>query len=73
MGAYEGKPRTKFGRFIDANRISQEWIISNIPLNRKTVYELCNDADYNPHDDTQVKIVGKLRKQGYDVRVDDFW
>lgn len=73
MGAFEFKKRTKFGKWIDRNRISQEWLIKNIGLNRKTVYSICNDTEHNPQEVTQLKIVSKLRREGYDVSVSDFW
>lgn len=73
FGAYVGKKRTKLGKWMDRNGVSQEWIISNVPLNRKSVYSLCNDLDYEPREATQLKIVSCLRKHGYSVSVSDFW
>ncbi|OAB48446.1 hypothetical protein PBAT_02100 [Paenibacillus antarcticus] len=73
MGVYQFKKRTRLGRWLDHNNLSQEWLIKTIPLNRKTVYQLCNDTDHEPIETTQIKIIGGLRKRGYDVRVVDFW
>lgn len=73
FGVYEGKKRTRLGSWMDRNRVSQEWIIKHVPLNRNTVYKLCNDSSYEPREATQLKIVSSLRKHGYNVGVGDFW
>lgn len=73
MGVFDFKRRTKLGRWMDRNGVSQEWLINNVPLNRKTVYKLCNDVHHDPIESTQLKIISKLRKSGYDVIASDFW
>lgn len=73
FGVYEGKKRTKLGSWMNRNGVSQEWLIKNVPLNRNTVYKLCNDSSYEPREATQLKIVSRLRKHGFDVNIGDFW
>lgn len=73
FGVYEGKPRTKLGSWINRNKISQEFLIKKVPLNKNSVSKLCNDPSYEPREDTQLKIVSCLRKHGYNVSVSDFW
>jgi putative transcriptional regulator len=68
-----GKPRSKLGRFLDRNKITQEKIRSLAGIDRTIMAEICGSEDYNPHMNTRIKLIGSLRKLGYDVRMDDFW
>lgn len=67
------KPRTKLGRFLDRNKITQEKVRSFAGLNRDVMAAVCNDKDHDPQEKTMVKIVGALRTLGYDVEISDFW
>lgn len=73
MGVFEFKKRTKFGRWIDRNRITQEHVMRITGKDKNTMYRMCNDLDYEPQEATQLKVISKLRKHGYDVIASDFW
>lgn len=66
-----GKKRTKVGKFIDRNGISQGELAEWSGLGRSTVMRICNDTDHAPYEVTIMKIVSALRKRGYSVTVDD--
>jgi transcriptional regulator with XRE-family HTH domain len=68
-----GKPRTKFGKWIDNKGISQRDLEDMCKTNRNTVSRLCNDNDYEPYEDTLLRIISGLRKHGYNVSISDFW
>lgn len=67
------KPRTRLGRWLDNNGYSQQEMIELTKINKTTMSSLCNDKNYDPHDGTKIKIIGTLKRKGYDVRIDDFW
>lgn len=69
MGAYDFKNRTKFGRWADSKGIKQ----SDLPIHRNTASRLFNDNDYEPYEETVLAVVSFLRRNGYDVRLSDFW
>jgi putative transcriptional regulator len=68
-----GKPRTKAGRYLDRNKLTQEKVRTAADIDRVTMAELCGNEDYNPHVKTRIKLIGALRKMGYDVSMEDFW
>lgn len=68
-----GKPRTDFGYWCDENGISQLEIAEITGLSRNTISRLCNDAYYEPHENTLIKLVSGLRKHGYRISIGDFW
>jgi putative transcriptional regulator len=73
MGAYDFKKRTKFGKWVNQNRLSQEQVMKLTGKDKNTISKMCNDFDYEPQEVTQLKVISGLRKHGYDVRVRDFW
>lgn len=68
-----GKPRTKLGRFLDRNELEQGEIANKCGMNRVSFGRLCNDKTIEPHETTKIKIVGVLRRMGFDVSMNDFW
>jgi len=68
-----GKKRSRLGRFLDKNGITQGWLVENAKLNRNTLTQLCGDDHYEPRAETVQKIISALRKRGFDVRGSDFW
>ncbi len=68
-----GKPRTRLGRFLDDEDISQEEIISLTGISKNTVTQICNEKDYRPQENTMKKVIKALKREGFDVEMDDFW
>lgn len=70
-----GKPRSKFGKFIDKEGIKQEWLVKETKLSRNAITRLCDGSrdDSKLYIETKQKVISALRKQGYDVRMTDFW
>lgn len=68
-----GKKRSSFGKWLDKNRITQEEIRSLSKVNKNTITRICSDPDYIPAGKTMIKLIKALRKQGYNVDIDDFW
>jgi transcriptional regulator with XRE-family HTH domain len=70
-----GKKRTKLGSFIDGNKeLSQEILAKATGLSRDAVSRLCDgNKNVRPIADTQIKVIGALRRMGYDVTREDFW
>jgi predicted XRE-type DNA-binding protein len=70
-----GKSRSRFGQYLDNNKISQESVVKTSGLSRNAVSRLC-DGDRNDEKlyvESKFKVVSALRKMGYDVRTEDFW
>jgi len=68
-----GKPRTKFGKWIDREDIEQIELEKKSGLSRRTVSRMCNDKEYSPKYSTFHKLQKGLDKMGYDVDYEDFW
>lgn len=67
-----GKKRTKFGRWLDREGITQYEIEKKAGLSRATISKLCNDDSYTPKFETVTKIRRALRKLDRDVPDDYF-
>ena len=67
-----GKKRTKFGRWIDREGITQLEIEKRAKLSRGTISKLCNDKTYRPKHETITKIKKVLQQLGKDVPDDYF-
>lgn len=67
-----GKSRTKFGRWLDHEEITQIEIEELSGLSRRTVSRLCNDMEYTPKYSTVTKIKKALDKLGKNVPDDYF-
>jgi squalene cyclase len=64
-----GKQQTKFGKWCNSNGVKQ----GELPINKNTATRLCSDNDYEPYEETIVRVISYLRGKGYDVRIRDFW
>lgn len=67
-----GKRRTKFGRWLDRQGISQLEIEKKAKLGRATVSRLCNDEEYTPKYSTEAKVRRALDKLGHRLPDDYF-
>lgn len=68
-----GKRRSKFGRFLDRNGITQQEICEASGVNRNSVSRVAQSDDNQPSMKNAAKIVKALKKAGYEVRYEDFW
>ncbi|KMJ56443.1 DNA-binding protein [Bacillus sp. LL01] len=68
-----GKQRSRFGKFLDKNRIMQEEVAKESGVNRNTISRLTKSDDNRPSMKNGSKIIKTLRKEGYNVDYDDFW
>jgi hypothetical protein len=69
-----GKPRSKFGKFLDSNGIQQERVREIARLNKDTVSRVCNDDNYLPSGRTMKALIDAVKKiTGKNVNSNDFW
>jgi putative transcriptional regulator len=69
-----GKPRSKFGKFLDSNGISQQEVADKSGVSRGTISRLCQGDKFEPKIKNAMKIVSALRKiTGKHIDYDDFW
>lgn len=66
------KPRTKFGKWLDREGITQMELEEKSKLSRRTISRLCNDKEYRPKFSTVAKVKKALDKLGKDVPDDYF-
>lgn len=69
-----GKPRSKFGRFLDKHKIRQQDLVKESKVNKTTISRLCQGDTFKPSLTNGNKIIKALRKMtGKNVNIDDFW
>jgi hypothetical protein len=69
-----GKPRSKFGKFLDSNGIQQERVREIARLNKDTVSKVCNDDGYLPSGRTMKALIDAIKTlTGKNVNSNDFW
>ena len=68
-----GKPRSKFGRYLDRNGIPQKDVAEKAQVSEMTLTRMCNDKDHVPRISTWVKVQRALKSMGYDVDSDKFF
>lgn len=68
-----GKPRTKFGKWVDKKGLNQKDIAKAANLSGTTVSSMCSDPDYRPKFETWYKVKKALEKLGHNVDRDDFF
>ena len=69
-----GKPRSKFGRWLDKNNIKQIELMKKSGLGHGTISRICNEKDCTPKYSTFVKIQRALKnKWNKEVDYEDFW
>ncbi|HEK9103343.1 TPA: helix-turn-helix transcriptional regulator [Bacillus pseudomycoides] len=65
--------RTKFGKWLDKQGITQAELESKSKLSRATISKICNNHSYRPKFSTVVQITKGLKKLGKNIKEDDFW
>jgi len=68
-----GKPRSKFGRYLDQKGIEQKEVADRANVSEMTLTRMCNDKDHSPRISTWVKVQRALKSMGYDVDRDKFF
>jgi putative transcriptional regulator len=69
-----GKPRSKFGKFLDKNDIKQQDLVKESKVNKATISRLCQGDAFQPSMKNASKIVKALKKlSNKNVDYDDFW
>ncbi|MDR7001538.1 transcriptional regulator with XRE-family HTH domain [Neobacillus niacini] len=67
-----GKPRSKFGKWMDRKGIEQKDVAEKAKVSEMTLTRLCNDKNHRPRISTWMKIERALKSMGYDVDRDYF-
>lgn len=73
FGLFEGKPRTKIGKWLDTRGISQEWLVRKTKISRTTISKIASDKDYSPTLATIKKIMKAIREVDPAAKPDDFF
>lgn len=73
FGLFEGKPRTKIGKWLDTRGISQEWLVRKTKISRTTISKIASDKDYSPTLATIKKIMKAIREVDPSAKPDDFF
>jgi putative transcriptional regulator len=69
-----GKPRSKFGKFLDKHGVTQQDIVRESGVNRGSVSRICQGDAFKPSMKNGTKILKALKKlTGKEVDYDDFW
>ncbi len=69
-----GKPRSKYGKVVDANRITQEEIVKETRLGKNTVSRACSDDSVALNRSTKRMLSDAVKKlTGKNVSDSDFW
>ncbi|MDF2791843.1 MAG: family transcriptional regulator [Neobacillus sp.] len=69
-----GKRRSKFGKFLDNNEISQQEIVEKSGVSRGTISRICQDNLNVPKLKNAQRIIKAVREiSGKNVDYDDFW
>ncbi|MGG3622832.1 helix-turn-helix transcriptional regulator [Bacillus gobiensis] len=66
-----GKPRTKFGEWLDKKGLTQTELGDSSGLGRTTISNLCSDEEYRPKFSTITKIKRGLDQLGVEHPPDD--
>lgn len=66
-----GKPRTKFGEWLDRKEIPQIKLERAAGLSRATISKLCSDEKYRPKFETITKIKRGLDQLGVEHPTED--
>lgn len=67
------KTRSRLGKWLDDNEVSQEWLSKETGLNRNTISDLCDGTVDRPRNATRLKIIKALRQVDASVSATEFW
>lgn len=67
------KSRSRLGKWMDRNGVTQEWLSKETGISRNSISDLCDGTVENPRSLTRSKVIKALRKVDENVHVSDFW
>lgn len=68
-----GKERSKFGRWLDAKGIKQQWVAEKSGVSRGTISQLAIEDNRRPTYSNAMKIIKALHQIEPSVNASDFW
>lgn len=69
-----GKERSRLGKFLDKNGVSQTELVNESGLDKATISKLCAKNDVRIRSITQNAVIQAIRSlTGKNVRNEDFW
>lgn len=68
-----GKPRSKFGKWIDRKGITQKEVARKAKISEMSLTRMCNDKEYKPKISTWVKVERALKSMGHNVDYEKFF
>jgi len=68
-----GKPRSKFGKWLDRKGLKQTEIAKKAKISTATMTRICDDSKHVPKISTWVKVERALKSMGHDVDRDKFF
>ncbi|HZG79692.1 MAG TPA: XRE family transcriptional regulator [Brevibacillus sp.] len=68
-----GKPRTKFGKWLDERGIKQSFIVSKSGVGRSTVSDMASKINYQPEYQNMVKVIKVLKEIDPTLTIETFW
>ncbi|ADE72305.1 MULTISPECIES: helix-turn-helix domain-containing protein [Priestia] len=70
---WKNPKRSKFGRFLDREGITQNEFAEKSQLSKRTISTLCNDRKYEPSPKTLKKIMSVINKMDKSKQPNDFF
>jgi hypothetical protein len=68
-----GRPRSKFGEWLDNRGIKQQWLVEKTGLSKAVISQLAVEDDRSPTYINAMKIEKALREVVPSVRAAHFW
>ncbi|WP_332633771.1 helix-turn-helix domain-containing protein [Halalkalibacter flavus] len=68
-----GKKRSKFGKYLDKNSITQQEIAKESGVSKSTISRLCDPEEFEPSIKNAKKIIKALRRHDSNIDYTDFW
>lgn len=72
-GSGIGVPRSKFGRWMQQNRISQEELSSASGVSPATISRLMRDDERDPSWRVRKRLMDAMRRYDSEISASDFW
>jgi putative transcriptional regulator len=68
-----GKRRSRFGKYLDENSITQQEMAEESEVSKSTISRLCDPEEHEPSIKNAKKIIKALKKYDPNIDYDDFW